>query len=59
MSRKEDFVSYISDGYNFKGESIILGGAILEGEALPNAFIKVPLKTLNRHGIDDGYKRRF
>ena len=54
MSKKEDFVTYISDGYNFKGESIILGGAILEGEALPNALVKVPLKTLNRHGLIAG-----
>ena len=54
MSKKVDFVIYISDGYNFKGESIILGGAILEGEALPNALVKVPLKTLNRHGLIAG-----
>ena len=54
MTRKEDFVTYISEGYNFKGECIILGGAILEGEALPNATVKVPLKTLNRHGLIAG-----
>ena len=54
MTRKEDFVTYISEGYNFKGESIILGGAILEGEALPNATVKIPLKTLNRHGLIAG-----
>jgi hypothetical protein len=35
-----------------KGESIILGGAILEGEAIADTFSKkIPLKTLNRHGL--------
>ncbi|WP_396185517.1 helicase HerA-like domain-containing protein [Flavobacterium sp.] len=54
MSRKEDFIKQINDGYLSKGESIILGGAMLDGEALQNTFIKVPLKTLNRHGLIAG-----
>ena len=33
---------------------IILGGAMLEGEAVADAHIKVPLKTLNRHGLIAG-----
>ncbi|HLF52963.1 helicase HerA-like domain-containing protein [Flavobacterium sp.] len=54
MSKKEDFIQHINNGYTSKGESITLGGAILDGEALPNAPIKVPLKTLNRHGLIAG-----
>jgi DNA helicase HerA-like ATPase len=54
MSKKEDFIQHINDGYTFKGESIILGGAMLDGEALSNAPIKIPLKTLNRHGLIAG-----
>ena len=54
MSKKEDFIQHINNGYTHKGESIILGGAILDGEALPEAHIKVPLKTLNRHGLIAG-----
>lgn len=54
MSRKEDFIQHITDGYLSKGESIVLGGVILDGEALPNAQIKIPLKTLNRHGLIAG-----
>jgi len=54
MSRQESFISQINDGYASKGESIILGSAILDGETLPDAHIKVPLKTLNRHGLIAG-----
>jgi DNA helicase HerA-like ATPase len=48
------FTSHINDGYSFKGDSICLGGAICNGEALPDTFVKVPLKTLNRHGLIAG-----
>ena len=54
MNRKEDFKKQINDGYLSKGESIILGGAMLDGEALTDAHIKIPLKTLNRHGLIAG-----
>ena len=54
MSRKEDFTQNIINGYISKGESIILGGAILDGEALADAHIKIPLKTMNRHGLIAG-----
>lgn len=54
MSRKEDFTKHISEGYFSKGESITLGGAILDGEAMPDAHVKIPLKTLNRHGLIAG-----
>ncbi|HAH54787.1 MAG TPA: ATPase, partial [Flavobacterium sp.] len=54
MNRKEDFKKQINEGYLSKGESIILGGAMLDGEALPDAHIKIPLKTLNRHGLIAG-----
>ncbi len=51
MSKREDFFRHINEGYATKGEAIILGGAMLDGEPLADAFIKVPLKTLNRHGL--------
>ncbi|MBP8156824.1 MAG: DUF853 family protein [Flavobacterium sp.] len=54
MATASDFSKHINDGYNSKGESIILGGAILNGEALADTFVKVPLKTLNRHGLIAG-----
>jgi len=54
MGKKEEFLSQINEGYACKGDYIILGGAMLEGEAIPDAHIKVPLKTINRHGLIAG-----
>lgn len=54
MSKKEDFIQSIVDGYASKGNSILLGGAILDGEAIAEANVKIPLKTLNRHGLIAG-----
>lgn len=54
MSKKEAFSTHIIDGYTTKGDSIILGGAMLDGETLADTLIKIPLKTLNRHGLIAG-----
>ncbi|MDI9256608.1 helicase HerA-like domain-containing protein [Flavobacterium sedimenticola] len=54
MSATIQFSNYINEGYSTNGDSIILGGAILNGDALPDTFVKVPLKTLNRHGLIAG-----
>lgn len=54
MSKTAKFQEAIQSGYTFKGDSITLGGALLDGEAVPDTHIKVPLKTLNRHGLISG-----
>ena len=54
MDDKEKFKASINEGYNFKGESILLGGAIFNGECLTGVNIKLPLKTMNRHGLIAG-----
>lgn len=54
MSTKDNFIKHINEGYTSKGESIILGGAILDGEAVADTLVKIPLKTLNRHGLIAG-----
>ena len=54
MSKKDEFLSLINEGYACKGDFIILGGAMFDGEAIPDAHIKVPLKTINRHGLIAG-----
>jgi hypothetical protein len=40
MSKKDDFIQTINQGYTSKGESIILGAAMLDGETLPDATVK-------------------
>lgn len=54
MADKEAFFDHITKGYTTKGDSITLGAAMLEGETLTNALVKIPLKTLNRHGLIAG-----
>lgn len=54
MSKKEAFSIHINEGYSTKGDSIILGGALLDGQAIADTHVKVPLKTLNRHGLIAG-----
>ncbi|GBU07452.1 hypothetical protein AwDysgo_07830 [Bacteroidales bacterium] len=54
MSKLVEFKDLIDKDYTFKGESFILGAPILEGEIVRDAYIRVPLKTLNRHGLIAG-----
>ena len=54
MSSKDDFRLYIDEGYTTKGDYITIGAAMLAEEAITNAFVKIPLKTLNRHGLIAG-----
>jgi len=54
MSRKEEFFNHIIEGNKTKGEFITLGSAMLDGETIKEAFVKVPLKTMNRHGLIAG-----
>lgn len=54
MINKENFIQVINKGYATKGSFIILGSAILNEEAIPEAQTKIPLKTLNRHGLIAG-----
>ncbi len=54
MSRQENFEKAILEGYSPKGESIIMGAAMLDGTAITGAHVKIPLKTMNRHGLIAG-----
>src|SRR5690606_2781110 len=54
MADKQAFFDYINNGYTTKGEFINLGAAMLEGETAKEAYVKIPLKTLNRHGLIAG-----
>jgi len=54
MSKTEEFFKHITEGNTNKGEYITLGSAMLDGETIKNAFVNVPLKTMNRHGLIAG-----
>jgi len=54
MPNKQEFVELINKGYSTKGDSITLGAAMLGDETITNSFVKIPLKTINRHGLIAG-----
>ncbi|WP_029035507.1 helicase HerA-like domain-containing protein [Salinimicrobium terrae] len=54
MFNKQHFTELLSSGYQTKGEFIYLGAAMHQGEVYPEAAVKIPLKTLNRHGLIAG-----
>ena len=51
---KAGFISDINKGYAFPGESILLGAAVFEGKPEKEVFVRIPLSTLNRHGLISG-----
>lgn len=54
MPGKEDFLKIINEGYTFKGESAVIGAAVLGGEIQDGVHVRLPLKTMNRHGLIAG-----
>ena len=54
MPDQQQFLDALSKGYTFKGESMIIGAAMLGGEVIEGAQVKLPLKTFNRHGLIAG-----
>ncbi len=48
------FRQAMEKGYAFEGESLILGSAMHQGITYAQAFVRVPLETLNRHGLIAG-----
>ncbi len=54
MVDKATFLEHIHKGYTTKGDAIILGTAMLDGETIEDAQVRIPLKTLNRHGLIAG-----
>lgn len=54
MKQQEKFIEAIKSGYEGRGKSIVLGGAVVDGKAVPGLFTKIPLRMLNRHGLIAG-----
>ncbi len=54
MGSKETFFKHITEGNTTKGDFIPIGAAMLDGETITGAHVKIPLKTMNRHGLIAG-----
>lgn len=54
MVNTDKFIQHINNGYKTQGDYIVLGSALLDGIPQKEAQIKLPLKTLNRHGLIAG-----
>ena len=54
MKDLANFTQIIIDGYASKGDYILLGSALFNGVPQKDAKVKLPLKTLNRHGLIAG-----
>lgn len=54
MSEKSKFIEELNSRYQPKGEYIVLGKGMLDGEVITEVDVTVPLKTVNRHGLIAG-----
>ena len=54
MANTEKFLQKVTEGYSFKAESAIIGIGVLDGLPVEGAIVKLPLKTMNRHGLIAG-----
>jgi uncharacterized protein len=54
MEMKDKFIAAVKNSYTFKGDSILIGSAILGEDQETGCQISVPLKTMNRHGLIAG-----
>jgi DNA helicase HerA-like ATPase len=54
MATTEAFLKTVSEGYAFTGETIAIGSGMINGAVVPGAAVRLPLQTLNRHGLIAG-----
>lgn len=54
MGNVADFTTAMQAGYTFSGASIELGGPVFNGECPAGTLVRIPLRTMNRHGLIAG-----
>lgn len=54
MNTADQFRETITTGYTTKGDALEIGAAMLDGDTLTDALVKIPLRTMNRHGLIAG-----
>jgi DNA helicase HerA-like ATPase len=52
-SKRSEIVELVKAGYSFEGAALEIG-ALVDGEAVPEAQVRIPLAMLNRHGLVAG-----
>ena len=52
-AKSSEIVEIVKAGYSFDGMAIEMG-ALVDGEAVPEAQVRIPLAMLNRHGLVAG-----
>lgn len=50
----EKFKEQVQNAFNFTGKSILLGGAVYDKQPVKELMVKIPLSTVNRHGLIAG-----
>lgn len=50
----EQFQSDIKSGYTFSGDSLLLGAAVYDKAVVKGLQVRMPLSTINRHGLISG-----
>ncbi len=54
MAKQDEFIEAVSKGFQFQGEAVKIGCGVLNGEVMANAQVRLPMKTMNRHGLIAG-----
>lgn len=54
MDQREPFQKEMTKGYGCNGDSLFIGIGLLNGQAVQDAKVCIPLSTLNRHGLIAG-----
>lgn len=54
MSLPDELIKNMQDGYATTGASLVLGAPLYNGECAAAAPVKVPMRTMNRHGLIAG-----
>jgi uncharacterized protein len=54
MADKASFKEIVDQGYTFKGDHFDLGIAMLDKEVVEGTIVRLPLQTMNRHGLIAG-----
>jgi DNA helicase HerA-like ATPase len=53
-SAEQSPAQQIAAGYAFEGEALELGTVVVDGVVDPSALVRIPMRTVNRHGLVAG-----